>query len=289
MWCWFRLFILGLIGVCIFPALMGCEGDVTGPALRDEIAVFGFLYVGEAVTDSNAVLITRTQPLLDPYDPAEAAVTTATVTLRREGDSVPDTLSMVRPGCYANPTFTIDPLTVYHLTVSIPGEEVITATTTTPVFYDLLRGPRPLPETMRHADIPDSFPFELTCPDEEQIFMLDVYCLESWEDARYINPFGDHDRPDSEEEYGYENGEPRHISGYFRIKGVTRDGDSYTIGFYSAMMVFWGRYEVSLLAIDDNYYNYLYREHPEESGGIVGGIGVFGSACRNRYLVEVIE
>jgi hypothetical protein len=173
--------------------------------------------------------------------------------------------------------------------VRVPGEESITATTTTPVAYEVLSGPLSLPDTMRHADIPDSFPFVLTCPDEEQIFLLDVYCLEDWEDARYINPFGDHDRPDSEEEYGYETHEPRNISAYFRIRDVSTDGDTYTIGFYSAMMAFWGSYEVSLLAIDDNYYNYLYREHPEESGGIEGGIGVFGSASRNRYLVEIKE
>jgi len=286
---WFRLFIWCIMGTCIHLALTGCEGDIAGPPLRDEIAVFAFLYVGEAVSDSNAMLITRTRPLLDPYDPAEAAVTTATVTLRREEDSVPDTLSMVHPGYYANPSVIIDSLTVYHLTVIVPGEEVITATTATPVPYDLLNGPQPLPDTMRHADIPDSFPFALTCPDEEQIFLLDVYCLESWEDARYINPFGDHDRPGNEEEYGYETGEPRHIFAYFRIEDVAREDDTYTIGFYSAMMAFWGSYEVSLLAIDDNYYNYLYREHPEESGGIVGGIGVFGSAFRSRYLVEVSE
>ena len=34
---------------------------------------------------------------------------------------------------------------------------------------------------------------------------------------------------------------------------------------------------------------YPYQEHPEESGGIVGGIGVFGSACRHRYLVKIVE
>jgi hypothetical protein len=283
------LLALGLIGACFLAALSGCEGDVTNPQLRDEIAVFGSLYVGEAVTDSNAVLVTRTQPVLDPYDPGQAVVTNALVTLRREGAMVPDTLEMVRPGYYADPEFTVDPLTTYHLTVSVPGEEIITATTTTPVYYYLYNGPRPLPATMRHSEIPDRYAFELVCSDERQIFMLDVYCLESWEDARYVNPFGDHDRPDDEQEYGYDNGEPRRISVYFHIEDVQRDGNFYTIGFYSAMMVFWGHYEVSLLAIDDNYYNFLYREHPEESGGIVGGIGVFGSACRARYLVKIVE
>jgi hypothetical protein len=270
-------------------ALTGCEGDVTGPSLRDEIAVFGFLYVRESVTESNALLVTRTQPVLDPYDPEQAVVTDATVTLRPEGQSVPDTLEMVRPGYYADPEFNVAPLTTYHLTVSIPGEEIITATTTTPVSYSLYNGPLPLPATMRLADIPGRYAFELTCSDPRQIFLLDVYCLESWEDARYVNPWGDHDRPDDEGEYGYENREPRRMSAYFRIEDVPRDGDFYTIGFYSAMMVFWGNYEVNLLAVDDNYYNFLYREHPEESGGIVGGIGVFGSACRSRYLVKIID
>jgi hypothetical protein len=55
------------------------------------------------------------------------------------------------------------------------------------------------------------------------------------------------------------------------------------------MMVFYGRQQVQLLSIDDNYYNFLYREHPEESGGIIGGIGVFGSAYRKDYRVEVQE
>ncbi|MBD3335029.1 MAG: hypothetical protein GF355_05895 [Candidatus Eisenbacteria bacterium] len=66
-----------------------------------------------------------------------------------------------------------------------------------------------------------------------------------------------------------------------------REEELFRIEFYSAMMVFYGRYEVQLLAIDDNAYNYLYREHPEESGGIVGGLGVFGSAYRERSQVKV--
>ena len=121
------------------------------------------------------------------------------------------------------------------------------------------------------------------------LFLLDVYCMERWEDARYINPFGDHDRPEDFDEYGGANREPRHIFAYFRIKNVEREKDRFRVSFYSAMMAFYGTYEVQLLAIDDNYYNYLYREHPEESGGIEGGIGVFGSAVRQRYIVKVVE
>jgi len=31
------------------------------------------------------------------------------------------------------------------------------------------------------------------------------------------------------------------------------------------------------LAIDENYHNFLHKEHPELNGGVNGGIGVFGS------------
>ena len=35
--------------------------------------------------------------------------------------------------------------------------------------------------------------------------------------------------------------------------------------------------------IDDNFHNYLYKEHAELNGGIEGGIGVFGSVCGFKY------
>jgi hypothetical protein len=270
-------------------AIAGCSGDTTSPTTRDEVVIFGHLYVGEQLDESNAVLITRTRPVGEYYDPEEAVVRGARVTLEREGSLTPDTLRMVRDGYYANPDISIDPLTTYHLRVEIDGEGPITATTTTPHPFTMTSEPREIPGIMRHEDIPDSFALKLTCEDPEQILLLDVYCLEDWEDARYINPFGDHDRPDDYDEYGRDNGEPRHIYAFFRIEDVDREVDHYRISFYSTMMVFYGRYQVQLMSIDENHYNYLWREHPEESGGIQGGIGVFGSACRERYDVEVVE
>jgi hypothetical protein len=54
-------------------------------------------------------------------------------------------------------------------------------------------------------------------------------------------------------------------------------------------MAFYGQYEVGVYSIDDNYYNYLYRDHPERNGGVTGGVGCFSSACRKTYRVRVIE
>jgi hypothetical protein len=275
--------------VVLLAGILGCAGDTTAPATREEIVVFGHLYVGETVNAENSILISRTRPVDAYYDPEEAAVTGARVLLQKEGADRPDTLEMVRPGHYAAPSDTIEERTTYHLSIEIDGEEPITATTTTPHAFEMVSGPPEVPQTMRHDEIPDLHPLILTCPDEEQVFLLDVYCLEEWQNAEYINPFGDHDRPEDFDEYGQTNNEPRHIFAYFRIKNVEREEERFRIPFYSAMMVFYGMYEVQLLSIDDNYYNYLHREHPEESGGIEGGIGVFGSACRQRYTVDVTE
>ncbi len=264
----------------------GCTGDSTGPQTRREIVVFGHLFVGEAVSVENAIHVSEVRPIDEYFDPEEAGVTEARVTLQRRG-SEPDTLALVRPGCYANPAVVIEPRTTYDLRILIPGRDPISASTTTPWAFETHREPRVLPETMRLEAIPDSFTIAVTCPDPEQTFLVDVYCEEYWPDARYVDPAGSHDRPSDYEEYGNDNGEPRRIFAYVRMKSMESEGADRVVNFYDGMMVFYGRYTVSCLTIDDNYYRYLYRDHPEENGGIAGGIGVFGSACRKRFRVRV--
>jgi hypothetical protein len=278
--------------------LLGCGGDTTGPQSKDEIAVFGYLYVGETMNGGNAISITRTMPIGEVYDVEEAAVSNALVTLRREGDGGPDTLAMIDPGLYANAGIRIEPEQAYHLSVEVPGRPTITPTTTTPDSFAVLRGPIVEPESMVQSTIADSFPIVLTCPNEEQIFLVDVFCREEWQDARYVIRFGNQDGPKDFAEYGGASGPPRHLLAYFRIKDIEHgdpDGPegpmpvAYSITWYGDMMAFYGRQQVGVFSIDGNYYNYLYRDRPELNGGIEGGIGVFASACRKQYLVNVTE
>ena len=269
--------------------LIGCGTDSTQPAAKDEVAVFGYLYVDETVGNSNAVYVTRTRPIDVVFDPVEATVVGATVLLRKEGGAAPDTLRMIAPGRYANPAVVIAPLTTYNLTIQIAGRPPITATTRTPNRITMLREPRVLPGVMHHASIPDSFPIVFSCPDPQQIFLGDIYCLEDWRDARYIHRFGNADGPNGYKDYGGDNDPPRHIFGWFRAKDLDREGADYRLGWYGDMMAFYGTNAVGLLAIDDNYYNYLYRDHPELHGGLTGAIGVFGSACRKQYRVKVVQ
>lgn len=285
--------ILATLAVLLFP---GCGGDTTGPQSAGEIAVFGYLYVGEELSGAGPIYVTRTMPIDDTYNGEEAAVSDALVTLRREGGGGPDTLSLIDPGLYANHAIRIEARSTYHLSIEIPGRPPITATTTTPDSFTVLR--EPSLEPMIHSAIADSFPIVLTCPNEEQIFLVDVFCREEWQDARYVIRFGNQDGPEDFAEYGGANGPPRHLFAYFRLKDIEHDDldgpegpmpAAFRITWYGDMMAFYGEQQVGVFSIDDNYYNYLYRDHPELNGGIVGGIGVFASACRMQYVVNVTE
>lgn len=278
-----------LRAVVLVPLLLsGCGGAPTKPKYVEEIAVSAYLYVGEAVSDSSPVVLTRTRPVDEYYDASEAAIRDAVVTLRADDTALEDTLRMVAPGRYANPAVVIRPRTTYHLKAQVGGA-TIAASTTTPIAFDVLRAPRVMPDVMRLAAIADSFPLIVSCPDPEQIFLVDVYCLEAYQNARYVHRIGSADHPKDYGEYGGDNGEPRHISAYFRLKDLGGGEAGYRISFYGDMMAFYGEYLVGVFSIDQNYYNYLYRDHPELSGGIRGGIGVFGSACRRQYHVRAVE
>ena len=273
----------------VLPLLLsGCDGAPTKPKYVEQIAVSGYLYVGEAVSSSSPILLTRTRPVDETYAADEAAIQDAVVTLRADDTAVEDTLRMVAPGRYANPAVVIRARTTYHLKARIGGA-TITASTTTPVAFDVLRAPRVMPDVMRHAAIADSFPILVSCPDPEQVFLVDVYCLEDWQNARSVISIGVGDAPSNYAEYGGDDGEPRHISAYFRLKDLGNGEAGYRISFYGDMMSFYGEYRVGLFTIDQNYYNYLYRDHPELSGGIQGGIGVFGSACRRQYHLMTVQ
>jgi len=123
--------------------------------------------------------------------------------------------------------------------------------------------------------------------------MVDVYCEESWENAKYIYVFAGQEEPEDYEEYGGASGEPRHIFGFSMMKDLDKRPDIapniYEIDWYGAMIVFCGHYTVTVLAMDENYHSYLYKEYPELYGGINGGIGIFGSASRYQYHLFITE
>jgi hypothetical protein len=269
--------------------LAGCGKNPTKPTYVSETVLFGYLYVGETVDSTNALWLGETRPVDAYYDSTRAAVSGALVLLQAEGAPLPDTLRMVAPGRYANPAVVVAPHTRYHLTV-LAGAAALTASTTTPGSLTMSAEPQILPGVMPWSAIAGTYPMIVDGPDPEQLMLVDVYCMESYTNAEYVNPFANQSTPKDYKEYGGDNGEPRHIATYFRLKDLgPRAAGGYRLGFYGDMMAFYGEYTVGLFAIDDNYYQYLYRDHPERHGGVNGGIGVFASAWRHQYHVKAVR
>lgn len=265
--------------------LPGCGGSPTRPKFVEETTVFATLFVGEPLTADIGVSVMHTRPVDKAYDLSEAAVRDALVILQTEGAAAPDTLSMAFPGRYADQRLVIQPHTTYHLTVH-DGSRTLTATTTTPGPFTISREPLAVPATMPHSAIPEDWPMVLDAPDPGQIMLVDTYCLEPRENAHYVNPVGSHNVPADDKEYGGAQTPPRNTLFYFRLGDLPTVPGGYRLGFYGDMMQFYGRYTLGLYAIDTNYYNYLFRDRPETHGGVVGGIGVFGSAARRTWHVK---
>jgi hypothetical protein len=241
------------------------------------------------MTPENGIRLGRVGAIDERFDPDAAAIDDALVVLRSEQPSRLDTLPRVAPGVYANDQVYVLPGRTYHLRVQLADGDTLAASTTVPEILSITGGPPPW--SVSHDALASGYPIHLDGRDTTQIILCDVYCRSSWSDARYINPFGDHDRPDDEQEYGGENGEPRHIFAYFRLGELARwsTGSSFVLDFYSALMAFYGPYELNVMAIDENTYRWLYQDHPEENGGVEGGLGVFGSAIRRKWYLDVIE
>lgn len=281
---WNRTALGGLVLVTCLASL-GCGSSATRPRYDDEAVLFGYLYVGEAITAENALRVSRTRPVQDYYDPTDATVNDAVVLLRAEGATLVDTLRWVAPGRYANPAVVVAESTTYQLTVTFAGRTV-SATTRTPRAFSVLQEPLIVPATMPHAAISETYPVVLNGADPTQIILVDTYCLEPFQNARYVNPIGSRDTPADFDEYGGTNGAPRHSQFIFRLEDLPEVSGGYRIGFYGDMMQFYGEHALGLFAIDANYYNYLYRDNPERTSGVTGGVGVFGSASRRTYRVK---
>jgi hypothetical protein len=272
----------------LLALLAGACSPATRPAFEPEIVVLAHLRVGEPVAGAAAVTLTATRPVDAPYDPAEAAVRDALVLLAADGAAHPDTLRMLAPGRYGDPALVIAPRTTYRLSVRA-GAVTLAAATTTPDSITFLRQPAVAPAAMPYAAIADSFPIVVSGPDPNRILWLDLYCLEPRENAYYVHPLAGHEVPKNEAEYGSPDGPPRHLFALVRLGDLAPTTGGRRVDFYGDLMAFYGRYQVALFAVDDNEYQWLHRDQPERHGGIVGGIGVFGSVSGRTWIVEIVD
>ncbi|MBN1895546.1 DUF4249 family protein [bacterium] len=288
-----RPFILCSLTLALL--VTACSRNPSQPDFQKEISIFGYLHANRPLSEDRAFLITGTRPVTGYYDVEEAGIADAEVTVLEEtsGETWQLTCRPENPGRYYNDSLIARPGRIYRLTVQAEGRTV-TASTRVPPRLDITTELSPdSVNTGRQKDLGQPKPLFLECENPEQIILVDLFCNETWEDAEYIRPFhGSHKKPEGPEEYeGGPNQEPRHLYAMapFRDLAAPQFENRNTVYWYSAMLVFYGKHTLQVLAVDDNTQRYLTAEHPEYSGGIEGGIGVFGSVSGEDFTLNVIR
>lgn len=283
-----------IVIIFLFIAVFsGCEKNPGKPDYQKEITVFGYLWGNKNLTSEHAILIAYTQPITDSYDLEQAGIYGAEVTITEESSGTVFQLqnSSERPGFFFNENLNIKPKGTYHLRIEYDGKVVTSSTTVPPALVTETELRKDTVNYVSRKNLSKRKPIFLECENSEQLVMVDMFCNEEYQNAEYINPFHDsHKFPTDREEYdGGINGEPRHIQGIARIREFVTDDHPgrYVINFYSSMLVFYGSYKMQVIAIDDNYHNFIYREHPVYESGVNGGLGVFGSVCGDVFDLYV--
>jgi hypothetical protein len=273
----------------------GCGKNPAAPEYQKELTVFGYLWGNERLTADHAIWIADTRPITDFYDANQAALKNGNVTLREEDTGITRRLyeQEGKPGFYYNDSVLVRPKTAYLLTITT-DEKTVTAVTTVPPVLEMTTALRlDTVNVVRPENLSRQMPITLQCENPEQVVLVDMNCNETYQNAEYVHPFSDKQKfPKNQEEYdGGANREPKHIMAFARFREFASPDypGQITIFWYSSMLVFYGNYTIQVTAIDDNYHGYLYKEHPELSGGIQNGIGVFGSLCGKVFKLRVVK
>jgi len=281
--------------VLILPFLMlllCCQGTNDSVEYEKQIFLFAYLKGNQYLTRDQAVWLSYSQPLFEKYDARQAAISGANIVLTDSTTAESWSLSedSTRKGFYFNKQILIKPRHTYQIHITI-GDNIVTASTKVPPILEINTS---LNEKVKnHVEI-DSirsrYPLILGCSKPDQLILIDLFCLESYNNAEYINPFGDQKYPKDEEEYdGGVDGQPRHIRAIAPLNALTSLGASnqYVIDWYSALIAFYGNYRLSIYALDENYNQFISAENPVYSGGVKGGLGVFASMTGKQYLLFV--
>lgn len=292
-----KIVLFNIVALCFITFMIGCDNNPESIVYQKEVMVYGFLWGNEPLDQSHAIQIAYSQPIDQPFSSFESAVAGVAVTLTEveSGTSVSLHETANRPGYYFNEQILIQPGSTYLLEIET-GDQTVSAQTTVP--SDLLIETALATDTVNNVyqdDLGTRMPLylDLESQNDNRVILVEMYCEEPYDKAEYIYPFGDsHKYPEDQEEYdGGIDGEPRRIQAFAVYKDLLAADyeNKPVIYWYESMMVFFGRYTMEVIAIDDNYHYYLTSEHAESNGGIEGGLGVFGSVVGKIYQLNVLK
>lgn len=291
-----KMVIKCLLMFLLITTFFTCGKNPNTTNYQKEIAIFGFLWGNKPMTADRAIMITYTQPIDKSYDLERSVIHNANVTITEiNSGNVYILQDTEQPGFYFNNSLVPGPKMEYVLNIEVDNK-IVTATTTVPPILGIQTNLiQDKVDSVYQDDLSKNNPIFIECEDADQIIVVDMYCNESWENAEYINPFWGQEKPDEAGNYGGQDGnsEPRHIiaSAKFRdLLSFANYPGKHVIDWYSSMIVFFGSNSMQVMAIDDNYYDFInINEYPELQSGVNGGIGVFGSACGETFQLYILK
>jgi len=288
--------------------------DFTAPERFTEQGYYltGILKAGNIVDFENSIFIGNTIPVaggsINDILIIDAEVMLYEVDLNNTLTDSTSLVFMINPSDEAQMGYVdfggnliIKPQYRYRIEVLINNTDLILAETTVPktiqVMADSLvtsdSGYTTDPTTpewpeMVFDNIDLEHPIQIITQDNETFNLhCGFYCLEEWFNAEYIFAMEEDTYPENPEEYESEaDSSPRKTSTFYIFQPTE---NLINFSFYQYAFNFYGKYEVTVSSIDDNYLNYLYKPEGYNHGGITGGIGYFGSAVSKVMYTKVIE
>lgn len=289
--------------------MIACGVDYTSSQRYsgDLYFISGLLREGEPISLDNPIRIGKVAEVGDTVD-LRTMMISARVTLidslnHHQIELIPAPNQFVKYLCYydSSQSFIPKEKQTYYIRIEIEGyAKIITAQTTIPAKF--LIEPNPgftsdstatMPE-MKAELIGSTYPMKMKAevmPGERyMVLYYRAFCLENWQDAEYSDNyfFKFRDKPEEEEEYeDPATGYPRKMD--FFTTSVPNDKGFINDKTYGTLFAFYGRYELTIYSVDNNYYYYLYKPEGFNKSGVTNGIGYLGSVSGTKLYTRIIQ
>lgn len=256
-----------LLAFFIVNFLISCDSQVVMTPYIDEPVIECLLLVGKGIEHFK---LTRTLPVGSQFDYNKAGITGANITIKDEFDN--STIlkpSAEKPGYYRDLNFIIKPKTKYFLQLDYNGY-LVTAQTVTPDTFTVSKN-----SDSSFVYMKDEINFHWTESEGATAYFFAVTNLDTTLDK-------------IDGSYSPDN---KTVTGTTRF--ILTLGTSTVV--FPWLHNYYGRHEVSVYAIDDNFYQFLQtcfqdvRQLSEPVSSVKNAIGYFASGvmrCRYYRLLK---
>jgi len=201
----------------------------------------------------------------------------------------------------------------YHIDVTIPGyDKIISADTIVPQAAELvpnfnydppagqgfITDPADTDTSIPYGEVNNNFPVSVKLTDagtqQTVNYIVEVYCREEFStDLEYTTVIMGFEHPTEADKDKYmSSGDSIRrfmVMSKFMSKQHT-DGNWYVSWTdYRQAFMFYGRYRITALVLDDNYFNYRSMQEGYYHGGVKNALGCFGSASGGVMYTKIVK